>query len=90
MSAPTRRVHMSRAIVDDLAIRDTDPFSTEIHRVLTWVRLLDSTRTQYVVACGLSFRSPESAPVSLSSGEVAGYLCRSGCWSHLITEAVAS
>ncbi len=80
MTASISYVHTS-----EMAVRDDDPRWSEIHRALSWV-FLDNGNTSYVVACGLTFESPERRPVPLSSGYISGATCEK-CFGHLIRGA---
>jgi len=66
----------------EMAVRDTDPHWSEIHRALRWVFLANGM-THYWVACGEDFESPERRPAPLSSGYIAGPPC-AGCFGHLM------
>ena len=82
MTAMIRRTEPAYIHTSEMAVRDPDPHWSDIHRALSWV-FLDSGSTFYVVACGLSFESPEKRPVPLSSGYVLGAKCEQ-CFGHLM------
>lgn len=83
MTAIIRKVtELGYVHTSGMAVRDTDPRWSEIHRALSWT-FLDSELTHYVVACGQDFDSPERRPVELSSGYVTGPLCEK-CFGHLM------
>lgn len=83
MTAPEKPRSIAVIHTSDLAVRDNDPHWTEIHRVLDWKREAGGIKCH--LACGGDVISPE-VPVSLSSGEINGCLCRF-CFGHLVRGA---